>query len=192
METASITFITGGVRSGKSSFAEKTTIAKTLEISGSLHYIATSKSADEEMEERIRNHQKDREESGYLWNTWEQPVDIEALASNFKGNDVILLDCLTTLLSNELFSQDTGWSNTRSKKDEVFLRIWNGIKAIEKNCHHLILVSNEVFFDPLHEENELLLIYCQLLGKLHQRIVSTAEYAYVVEAGMPLRMKGAE
>ncbi|OZU87325.1 hypothetical protein CIL03_17185 [Virgibacillus indicus] len=192
METASITFITGGVRSGKSSFAEKTAVKKALEIDGGLHYIATSKSADEEMEERIRNHQKDRNESGYLWNTWEQPVNIESLAFYFKKNDVILLDCLTTLLSNELFSQDTGWSDTYSKKDEVFNRIWNGIKAIEKNCHHLILVSNEVFFDPLHEETELLFTYCQLMGKLHQQIVSTAENAYLVEAAIPLLMKGAK
>ncbi|KHF30608.1 Bifunctional adenosylcobalamin biosynthesis protein CobP [Anoxybacillus sp. BCO1] len=54
-----IVFISGGVRSGKSSFAEQW--AKTMvEATHSLHYIATAMRTDEEMEARIAHHQKQR------------------------------------------------------------------------------------------------------------------------------------
>ncbi|WP_156289604.1 bifunctional adenosylcobinamide kinase/adenosylcobinamide-phosphate guanylyltransferase [Oceanobacillus salinisoli] len=191
MKTASITFISGGVRSGKSSFAERLAIKKALEMGGSLHYIATGDPSDDEMKERIVRHQKDRNESGSSWKTWEQATDIGSVSSCFNENDVLLLDCLTTLLSNELFSHEQDWGNPFFNKEEVFHRIWTGIKALEKNCHHLVLVSNEVLSEPCYN-SELMITYCQLIGKLHQQITSIAKQAYVVEAGIPLLMKGDE
>ncbi|MGJ9457782.1 bifunctional adenosylcobinamide kinase/adenosylcobinamide-phosphate guanylyltransferase [Oceanobacillus sp. CF4.6] len=187
METASITFITGGVRSGKSNFAEKIAVQRAFEIGGSLHYIATGMPSDREMEKRILKHQKDRRVSGFHWQTWEQPMNIEWLASCFKEKDIILLDCLTILLTNELFSNQEDWSASYLK--EVFRRILTGIKAIEKSCHQLIIVSNEVLFDPFHEK-KLVFTYCQLIGRLHQEIVNIADQSYVVEAGIPMLMKG--
>ncbi|MEH7382846.1 bifunctional adenosylcobinamide kinase/adenosylcobinamide-phosphate guanylyltransferase [Bacillus sp. JJ1533] len=189
METTSIIFITGGVRSGKSSFAEKVAIDKAKKIDGSLHYIATGMPSDHEMKERIIRHQKDRNKSECNWQTWEQSTNIEELASYFKENDVILLDCLTTLLSNELFSDEADWSNPILHKETVFNRIVTGIKAIEKNCHDLVLVSNELLFEPINS-NELLSTYSGLIGKLHQHMVGIANQAYEVQAGLPLLWKG--
>lgn len=191
VETASITFITGGVRSGKSSFAEKVAINNAMEMDCSLHYIATSEPSDNEMKERIARHQKDRKESGSSWKTWEQATNIGSLASHFHKDDVILLDCLTTLLSNELFAHDENREHLVLNKEEVFQRIWTGIKGLEENCHHMVLVSNEVLSEPI-PHSELMMTYCQLLGKLHQKITSVANQAYVVEAGIPLLMKGEE
>lgn len=191
METASITFITGGVRSGKSSFAERMAIEKASEIGGSLHYIATSEASDDEMKERIARHQRDRQVGGSIWKTWEQATDIGTLASHFQKQDVILLDCLTTLLSNELFAHESNREQLSLKNEEVFQRIWNGIKTIANQCHYLVLVSNEVLSEPV-SSSELMMTYCQLLGKLHQQITSNAKQAYVVEVGIPLLMKGEE
>ncbi|PAV27989.1 hypothetical protein CIL05_19180 [Virgibacillus profundi] len=188
METASIIFITGGVRSGKSSFAEKKAAERASEIGGSLHYLATGMPSDQEMENRIACHQEDRRKSGFSWKTWEQSTNIGSLASGFREKDVLLLDCLTTWLTNELFSQEADWNESYLKA--VFHRILTEIEAIRKNCHQLVIVSNEVLSDPLHEKNDLVFMYCQLIGNLHRQIVQKAMQAYAVEAGVPVLMKG--
>ncbi|KKE80085.1 bifunctional adenosylcobinamide kinase/adenosylcobinamide-phosphate guanylyltransferase [Oceanobacillus caeni] len=186
--TTSITFITGGVRSGKSSFAERIAIQKAEEIGGSLHYIATGRATDSEMRLRIKRHQEDRNKSGHSWKTWEKETNISTLATEFNKKDVILLDCLTTMLSNELFAHEADWVEQRLEKKEVFQRIWQGIKEIADYSNQVVLVSNEVLNEPILP-NELLVTYSELLGKLHQKIVRYAESAYLVEAGVPLLMK---
>src|SRR5690625_1896099 len=105
METGNIIFITGGARSGKSSFAEDYAAAKAQQKAVGLNYIATSKPSDEEMVQRIKMHQRDRKKSENPWETWEWPFDLHEIVSHFKQSDVILLDCLTVLLSNELFRE---------------------------------------------------------------------------------------
>lgn len=64
META-LTFITGGARSGKSTFAEQTAARLALNEGGKLHYIATSKPSDEEMRLRIRRHKEQRKKEAF-------------------------------------------------------------------------------------------------------------------------------
>jgi adenosylcobinamide kinase/adenosylcobinamide-phosphate guanylyltransferase len=63
-----ITFITGGARSGKSSFALK----EALKIEGQKAYIATAEALDDEMKERIDKHKIER---GSEWDTYEEPGD---------------------------------------------------------------------------------------------------------------------
>ena len=58
-----VILITGGARSGKSTFAE--TLA--LEKQGKILYVATAKAIDEEMKDRIRRHQERRPDH---WDTW--------------------------------------------------------------------------------------------------------------------------
>lgn len=186
MEASSLIFITGGVRSGKSSYAEKTAIKRALKVEGTLNYIATGVRSDHEMEERIARHQKEREESPYAWKTWEKSTDIGSLAPFFHEKDVLLLDCLTTLLNNEFFSLHGDLDE--AFLEEVFHRILSGIKAIKSSCNQLIIVSNEVLFEPF-SHNEMVLNYYRMIGKLHQRLVELANQAYLVEAGVPILMK---
>lgn len=181
METSSLIFVTGGVRSGKSSFAEKLAIERAKEIGGKLHYVATSETVDEEMKRRIARHQKERAEGEFPWKTWEQPSDIGKLAAYFQKGDVLLLDCLTTLINNELYL-------TNDTEEEIFHRVETGIAALKERCSMLIIVSNEVLFDPAGE-NKLVLTYWKLIGRLHQKIVKMADEAYLVECGIPIRKK---
>ncbi|WP_085991582.1 bifunctional adenosylcobinamide kinase/adenosylcobinamide-phosphate guanylyltransferase [Oceanobacillus senegalensis] len=185
-KTSMLTFITGGVRSGKSSIAEKLAIKAASEIDGQLHYVATSKLTDKEMADRIKRHQKDRKCSSYPWNTWEKESNLEVLSTSFTKNDIVLLDCMTTWLSNELFSEHEMW---KKRESEVVHHMIKAVHHISESCHHLIIVSNEVFFEPVYE-NELVFTYCRLLGKLHQEIVRIANQAYLVEFGLPITMKG--
>ena len=53
----------------------------------------------------------------------------------------------------------------------------------------MIIVSNEVLHEPIGD-NELILTYSRLLGKLHQSIVKDCREAYLVEMGIPVQMKG--
>lgn len=180
-------FITGGVRSGKSTFAEKVAIDYAKKTESPLHYIATGVALDHEMKERIARHQRERENSMLQWKTWEKPTQIEALARSFKPNDVVLLDCVTTLLNNELFFEQKDWPP--AFLEEVLTRILKGIEAIQIECGQLILVSNEVFNEVI-SENQLVYHYSRILGNLHQEIVQRADVAYLVESGIPILMKG--
>ena len=89
-----IYFITGGARSGKSSFAEN--LAK--DAAGKRAYIATAQALDPEMAAKIEKHRKDR---GSAWDTYEEPLAVAELLRKLSGRyRVILLDCLTLWLSN--------------------------------------------------------------------------------------------
>ncbi|MCI0468918.1 MAG: bifunctional adenosylcobinamide kinase/adenosylcobinamide-phosphate guanylyltransferase, partial [Nitrospirae bacterium] len=91
-----IIFITGGARSGKSSFA----LSEALKVKGRKAYIATAEALDSEMKERIKRHKKDR---GDVWDTFEEPLGIANVIKKIKDRySVILLDCLTLWLSNLL------------------------------------------------------------------------------------------
>ena len=119
--------------------------------------------SDSEMEKRISRHQEDRRQSGYYWKTWEQPVSIGKMASNFKCDDIVLLDCLTTWLNNELFFVEGKWQD-EAFQAALFEQMCQGIHAISLKVNALIIVSNEVFNEPI-QQNELVFIYSKLLGK---------------------------
>jgi len=179
-------FITGGVRSGKSSFAERITVERAAATGGKLHYIATGVPFDSEMKERIKKHQQDRENAKVYWNTVEKSLNIGELAAHYKEQDFLLLDCVTTLLNNELFSAVHKWD--QPILDSVYEKIITGILAIKRQAGAMVVVSNEVLHEPI-VENELVLAYKRLLGKIHQRLVEEADRAYLIEGGIPIVMK---
>lgn len=67
--------------------------------------------------------------------------------------------------------------------------ILKAITEIRKKCRALIVVSNEVLNEPIGR-NELVITYSKILGTLHRNIVDMAGEAYLVEAGIPIQMKG--
>ncbi|WP_242688428.1 bifunctional adenosylcobinamide kinase/adenosylcobinamide-phosphate guanylyltransferase [Bacillus sp. Cs-700] len=181
---AQLIFIAGGVRSGKSRFAEKRAVS-LRPTGGSLHYLACGQPSDHEMKSRIARHQNDRASANVPWETVECATDIGSVASSLNENAVVLLDCVTTLLSNELFQNDS-W------KEEVFQqkmkqKIQNDIEKLYERSEALVIVSNELGYEPL---NGLVDVYARQLGELHQWIVSKADEAYLVENGLPNLMKG--
>ncbi|PFG15121.1 bifunctional adenosylcobinamide kinase/adenosylcobinamide-phosphate guanylyltransferase [Bacillus sp. es.036] len=179
---AKLIFITGGVRSGKSRFAEKR--AASIK-NGPLYYLASGQPSDDEMQKRIARHQHDRASANVPWETVECATDIGSVTPSLNENAVVLLDCVTTLLSNELFRKES-W------RDEAFQqqtkqKIQNDIEKLNERSEALIIVSNELGYEPL---NGLVDVYARQLGELHQWIVSKADEAYLVENGVPQLMKG--
>lgn len=179
---SSLIFISGGVRSGKSRFAEQLALEMVSSQGGQLCYIATGVGSDREMNERILKHRKDRESAKYHWRTIEKSISIGEIASQLEAEDVILLDCVTTLLNNELFlgEQDAA---------AVVEKICTGITLIKSRVKALVVVSNEVL-NELFLGNTLTFTYGRLLGQIHQYLVKEADQAYLVEAGVPILMKG--
>lgn len=190
METEKLIFITGGARSGKSSFAEKYAHSLIDEKDGNLHYIATAASSDKEMSERIKHHQKQRVESQVTWTTWEAPVNVHKLVSKFTPNDVVLLDCLTILLTNEIFTEDklTGSKDNQTLEDDIYSKIINGLLLLSRKAHTLIVVSNEVLLSPLND-SYIVQMYSRLIGHLHQKLVKKAKEAYLIEMSIPIKKK---
>ncbi|WP_164462149.1 bifunctional adenosylcobinamide kinase/adenosylcobinamide-phosphate guanylyltransferase [Bacillus sp. FJAT-42376] len=174
-------FVSGGVRSGKTSFAER--LAKEAAgKKGKLNYIAAGRAADQEMVERIAKHQQERFSSALPWHTYEQPRDLHLLSSQFTKNDIVVVDCLTTWLNNEMFSANP--------PEEVSKHLLMGIQSLERACSVLILVSNELFYDA-QPYSKTVLAYQAALGEIHQDAVRKAQSAFLVENGIPVLMKGA-
>ncbi|MGP7819098.1 bifunctional adenosylcobinamide kinase/adenosylcobinamide-phosphate guanylyltransferase [Niallia sp. 01092] len=180
-------FVTGGVRSGKTSFAENLALHYAKNYKLRLHYLATGVVTDDEMRERVERHQKIRKNQKQQWTTWEQPTNLQELLPHFSKKDVVLFDCLTTLVGNELFQQEQQTWN-----DDVLMELQQKIEEIvlslSERCNIFIVVSNEVTFEAL--QNPLIITYSRLLGKLHQSFVQMATEAYLVESGIPIRKKG--
>ena len=166
-----IVFITGGARSGKSSFA----MAEASRINGKKAYIATAEALDEEMRQRIENHKRQR---GNDWVTYEEPLKIAEVIKEIEGKySVILIDCLTLWLSN-LFM-----NNKKSEREiESFCCSLSTV-----HCP-LFIVSNEVGMGIV-PDNELSRKFRDMAGLLNQKIASTSDEVYMVVAGIPVKIK---
>lgn len=186
---SSLIFISGGVRSGKSHFAEIHAGKWEAKYSGQLHYVAAGQPSDQEMKDRIMRHQQDREFCGLHWRTWEIPRNLSPLSTVLTKNDIVLLDCLTTLLNNEFFHTDRQWEMD-DFPSKIVTKIMNELKQAAQQARFLIIVSNEVLGEAIVDDG-LVFTYAKVLGQLHQALVKEADYAYLVEAGVPIMMKGA-
>lgn len=170
-----IIFITGGVRSGKSHFAQE--LAK--KFSGSKAYLATAQALDGEMKKRIDRHQKSRPRS---WQTLEEPIHIiEVIQREGKRFDLILLDCLTLWLSNLMMA---GWKERR-----ILTAADRFLKAAQKAPGSFIFVSNEVGMGIV-PDNPAARDFRDLSGLIHQKVASAADEVYFLVCGLPQKVKG--
>jgi adenosylcobinamide kinase/adenosylcobinamide-phosphate guanylyltransferase len=173
---ANLILVTGGARSGKSSFA--------LELAGRKYsqrvFIATAVAFDEEMKKRILHHQKERRT---LFHTIEEPVHLErAVAALPSDTEVAIVDCLTVWIGN-LYHQ--------LHEDEAMVRarIDRFLKALVQVSCDLILVTNEVGWGIV-PENPMAREYRDILGFLNRRIAEKADLVYLLCCGIPLILKG--
>lgn len=166
-----ITFILGGSRSGKSSFA----LDCASKLPGSKAFIATAQAFDEEMKERIERHKKERSAD---WKTFEEPTALPQILSRIsEDHDVIIVDCLTLWLSN-LIMNDTA----------VDADIESLLSAAATCPSCIFIVSNEVGMGIV-PENALARRFRDLAGTLNRRVAEIANVVYLVAAGIPLKMK---
>ena len=174
-EKISSVLIGGGVRSGKSSFAQK----MAEDMPGRRAYLATAEALDPEMEKRIAKHQADRDERWHK--TIEEPLELtaalQAASSEF---DIILVDCLTLWLSNLMGRNDS---------DEQILKT---IDTLADNLNRLpaaiILVTNEVGLG-LVPEHPLSRRFRDLSGFANQCLAAACREVYFTVWGLPQKLK---
>ncbi|HUI45875.1 MAG TPA: bifunctional adenosylcobinamide kinase/adenosylcobinamide-phosphate guanylyltransferase [Nitrospirota bacterium] len=169
-----IILITGGARSGKSSYAEK--LATSL--AGKRAYLATAQALDEEMAAKIEKHRHDR---GSAWDTYEEPLAVAELLHKLSDRyQVALLDCLTLWLSNVMAHTDgDGTVNLRS--EEL-------VKAAKNFSGTCIIVSNEVGLGIV-PDNPLARKFRDFAGMLNQKVAQNADEVYFTASGIPVRLK---
>lgn len=179
--SVSITFITGGVRSGKSAFAEKL----ASECGERVLYVATGVNTDSSMEKRIQKHQVRRSAN---WGLIEEPFNLVKTLPLYESYDAILIDCLSTLVTNHLIhttEENIPDENVERKLNEG-LEHW--LEGLEKMNKKVIVVSSEVGLGGV-EMSRLGRWFQDVLGEVNQMAASRSDEAYTVFSGIPLRLK---
>ena len=175
-----LTLVLGGVRAGKSSYAQRLAAR-----SGRVLFLATAEAGDEEMRARIEAHREDRPAD---WDTLEEPVDlVGALEPLLHRYDTVLLDCLTLWVSN-LLLRGPDLESTRRDIPPETERL---LGLIRNSNTSWIVVSNEVGLGVM-PATEMGRIYADELGRVNQLVAAMADDVYFMAAGLPLRMKPEE
>lgn len=166
-----IIFITGGARSGKSSYAQKR--AKMLTTKPI--YVATARHWDGDFETRIKRHQNDR---GPEWTSYEVEKHVSRLP--LTGNTVVI-DCVTLWLTN--FFIDL-------KQDvEQALEVFKAeIDSLIKIDATIFIVSNEIGMG-IHAETEIGRKFTDLQGWANQYVAEKAQEVYFMVSGIPMKLK---
>jgi adenosylcobinamide kinase/adenosylcobinamide-phosphate guanylyltransferase len=181
-----ITLVTGGARSGKSSFGES-----LLKDFLKVLYIATSIPFDEEMRERVRKHKDQR--PGY-WDTLEAYKNFKDEFSNiaYHEYDGIILDCITIMISNillESFNEDKE-NDYGLIEDKIIYQVDELIEVLKNAGCKVVIVTNEVG-SGIVPENKLSREFRDIAGRVNQRIAKAADEVYLVVSGLPVKIKGA-
>jgi adenosylcobinamide kinase/adenosylcobinamide-phosphate guanylyltransferase len=178
---ARIILITGGSRSGKSTYAQN--VAES--ISGTRTYIATCPYLDEEMEERIRKHKESRRLS--FWQTIEETTDLAGALRISKESQVILVDCLTLWINNLMYEAE---QRGEGFSEEIMSTL---SKEVIEVCGDLsgtvIFVTNEVGLGII-PDNPASRLFRDIAGRCNQIIAGRADSVIFMISGLPLIIKG--
>ena len=166
-----IHYISGGERSGKSSYAQK----MAEDISKAPIYLATSRIWDEDFKARVDKHISDRDER---WTTVEEEKNISSVISK---NTTVVIDCVTLWLTN--FYVDTKYDIEESLK----LAKQEIEKLVEIDAT-IIIISNEIGMG-LHATTESGRKFTELQGWVNQFIAAKADKATFMVSGLPLKLK---
>ena len=173
--------VLGGARGGKSAFAEKL----AGQLGERVLYVATAQSLDEEMRERIRKH---RDRRAAHWRTLEATRQVgEAIQGMAHPDEVILLDCLTLLVSNAVLEGGEE-ASLEEAQPRVDAEIDDLLHVFGNHAAPVIVVSNEVGMGgvPLYPLGR---VYQDLLGWANQQLAAEADQVYLVVAGLPVDIK---
>ena len=169
--------VTGGSGSGKSAFAED----RVLSFGESRRiYIATMQAFDEESHRRIRRHRRMR--SGKGFETIERYTELDELI--LPKNCVVLLECMSNLVANEMFEEQGAHDRTVSE-------VTKGIENLLEQAAHVVIVTNEIFSDAVVFDGDMD-SYLEYLGKINQAAAQRADEVVEVIYGIPVFHKSAD
>lgn len=181
-----ITLIYGGSSSGKSAFAEDYACGLNCRKK---YYMATMAATDPESLERINRHRslrdgKEFETLEYAYDIGNASAKINSDAMKKEGENVLLLECMSNLVANEMFKDGEIFPS-----DFCINKILDDLKKLSRYVENIVIVSNNVFEDSVSYD-EGTRDYLRALGKINQRITTVADEVYEVVVGIPIQLKG--
>lgn len=172
--------VTGGVRSGKSRYAER-----LLPVDGSVTYVAPGQKPDPERDPdwaaRVAAHQASRPSA---WTTRETADIAAALAAAGETGGPVIVDCLGTWLTAVL--DELGWESP-DLTERATERIEALATAVGSYSGGLVLVTNEVGWGVVPEYASGRL-FRDLLGRTNQRVAEVCDDVILVVAGRALAL----
>lgn len=166
--------ITGGSGSGKSAFAEEQVLNAG---EGQRIYIATMIPYGEEGKQRVERHRQLRKEKNF--ETIECYKNLASL--KVPQNSVVLLECMSNLVANEIFEPDGAHEKTVEAVRE-------GISGLMNQTQRLFVVTNEIFSDGIEYDPDTMR-YLEYLGKVNQELAALADQVTEVVYGIPVNLK---
>lgn len=176
-------FITGGARSGKSSFAEGIAADSGLEVV----YLATMVAGDAELRDRIARHRAQRPAA---WTTVEVPTGIAEALRATPPDSCVLLDCLSLWVTNMLLGlddEDPTVEAVSDLEDRLDAEIEAFLAAVVARRGPVIAVTNEVG-SGLVPAYALGRVYRDLLGRVNQHVSRAADRAWLLVSGRALEL----
>ena len=193
-----ITLVTGGSGSGKSAYAE----SLLYSCEGIRYYIATMQIYDAEGEKKVERHRKLRAGKGFL--TIESPMNVGKIQFVCAGEPgqaqyrqeaegkgqcssekkSALLECMSNLTANEMFTKDG-----MKSEDEVVEKIVSEIQTLSQKLDNLVIVTNNVFEDGVIYDAGTM-EYLRALGRINAALARLADRVAEVVVGIPVELKG--
>lgn len=168
--------VTGGSGSGKSAYAEQ--LILDFGEDKERVYIATMyPGTDEENHRRIQRHREMRARKNF--STEECYLHLETV--NIPKGSVVLLDCMSNLVANELFMHGGASIHTVNA-------VLAGLEHILQTAEHLVVVTNEVFSDGAVYDTGTRL-FLEYLGAINQEAAHWADKVTEVVYGIPVPVK---
>lgn len=166
-----IILVTGGQRSGKSTFAEQT----ALSLSANPVYLATSRIWDDEFRKRVERHQANR---GPEWTNIEEEKCLSKY--NLTGRTIVI-DCITLWSTNFFFDLGSDVHKALESIKEEFNKFTDQDATF-------IFVTNEIGLGGV-SENKIQRQFTDLQGWVNQYIAERADKVYLMVSGIPLKVK---
>lgn len=172
--------VTGGVRSGKSRYAESL-FAAEAPVSYLTPGYPADPGADAEWASRVAAHQLRRPSA---WRTVETLALAEAVTS---ASGPVLIDCLGTWLTRLLDSWEAWDAEEAGWVGRLETEVASLAEAIARHPADVVVVTNEVGWG-LVSEYRAGRIFADQLGLLNQRVGAACDRAVLLVAGHKLEL----
>jgi len=173
-----IILVVGGCRSGKTAFSQS--------LAGDCQevvYLATARAGDEEMRQRIAEHQRQRPSH---WQTVEAHQNMAVSLQELPPQtEVVVIDCLTLYLNNFILERDFTKQQCRREWEQELTRL---LGVAQKIKPRVVFVSNEVG-QGIVPDTPLARFYRDLHGAMNQAVARVADQVYKMEVGIPIKIK---
>lgn len=174
-----ITLVIGGSGSGKSAYAEDL----LSEYNKNKYYLATMIVNDQEAEKRVDRHRELRRGKGFETIECSSNIDTVAGVLPEDGSAVMLLECMSNLVANEMFEHSQAKS-----AEEVTAKLLKDIQHLASKLSQLVIITNNVSEDGT-EYDSTTMAYIKAISDFNVRISEIADRVVEVVVGIPIVIK---